>query len=290
LIGEFSFALISPGTFTMGSPIGELGAGSASELGGTEWLHTVTLTRGFLMQTTEVTQGQWKSLSGGINPSCFQSTSETGCSTSNANDSGPVEQVDWYSAVAFANALSAREGLSACYSLTGCSDAVDGWQDGQHSGCTDATFVGLSCTGYRLPTESEWEYAARAGTTTATYADNLTSTGCDDSTLLPIAWFCGNSGDRTQAVGQKTPNGWGLYDMLGNVFEWTWDWFSRYTDTDAVTDPTGPVTATPGDPYRVLRGGSFEETARSTRAARRFLQTPDFRRDTIGFRLARTLP
>ncbi|MBU6163107.1 MAG: SUMF1/EgtB/PvdO family nonheme iron enzyme, partial [Myxococcales bacterium] len=147
------FVRIDPGTFTMGSPTGELGR---DEL---ETQHTVRLTRRFLMQTTEVTQGQWTSLSGGINPSCFQSTSGTECSTSNSNDSGPVEQVDWYSAVAFANALSVREGLSACYTLTGCSDAANGWKDGAHSGCTGATFAGLSCTGYRLPTESEWEYA-----------------------------------------------------------------------------------------------------------------------------------
>ncbi|MBU6162444.1 MAG: SUMF1/EgtB/PvdO family nonheme iron enzyme, partial [Myxococcales bacterium] len=275
----FSFALINAGTFTMGSPSGELGRV------GDETQHTVTLTRRFLMQTTEVTQAQWTSLSGGVNPSCFQSTTVTECSTSNANDSGPVERVDWYSAVAFANALSVREGLSACYSLTGCSDAVDGWQDGQHSGCTGATFAGLSCTGYRLPTESEWEYAARAGTTTATYAGNLTSIVCDDRTLPPIAWFCGNSGNRTQAVAQKTPNAWGLYDMLGNVWEWTWDWYGTYPGT--VTDPTGPTSGSD----RVLRGGSWIIFgAQSARAAIRDLRTPAARGNNSGFRLARSLP
>jgi formylglycine-generating enzyme required for sulfatase activity len=262
----------------MSSPVGELGRG------GDETQHTVTLTRGFVMQTTEVTQGQWKSLSGGVNPSCYQSTSGTSCSTSNANDSGPVEQVDWYSAVAFANALSVREGLSACYTLSGCSDAANGWKDGEHSGCTGATFAGLSCTGYRLPTESEWEYAARAGTTTATYAGDLTSTGSDDLTLPPIAWFSGNSGGRTQAVAQKTPNAWGLYDMLGNVYEWTWDWYGTYPGT--VTDPTGPTSGS----GRVLRGGTWFGDATYARAASRGNFSPAGRNISFGFRLARSLP
>ena len=239
------------------------------------------------MQTTEVTQGQWKSLSGGVNPSYFQDTTcwfGTCLSYENANDSGPVEQVDWYSALAFANALSVREGLSACYTLSGCSDAGNGWKDGEHSGCTGATFAGLSCTGYRLPTESEWEYAARAGTTTATYAGNLTDDECDDRTLPPIAWFCGNAGGSTQAVAQKTPNAWGLYDMLGNVWEWTWDWYGTYPGT--VTDPTGPTSGS----FRVLRGGGWNGNAFFARAAFRYYVDPGNRYYSVGFRLARSLP
>jgi sulfatase modifying factor 1 len=272
------FVRIEPGTFTMGSLANEPGRVS------TETQHTVTLTRAFLLQATEVTQGQWKSLSGGVNPSCFQSTSGTSCSMSNANDNGPVERVDWYSALAYANALSVQQNLSACYTLSGCSDAADGWKDGDHSGCTDATFAGLSCTGYRLPTESEWEYAARAGTTTATYAGNLTGYECDDRTLLPIAWFCGNSGERTQSVAQKTPNAWGLYDMLGNVGEWTWDWHGDYPGT--VTDPTGPGTGS----GRVLRSGSWLGYANYARAANRYGRDPDQHNNFSGFRLARSLP
>ncbi len=75
--------------------------------------------------------------------------------TRNANDSGPVDRVDWYSTLAYANWLSTNQGLSACYTLTGCGDATSGWHDGAHSGCTEATFTGVSCTGYRLLTESE---------------------------------------------------------------------------------------------------------------------------------------
>ena len=275
-------AYIPAGTFTMGSPTAEVG-----RIAG-ETQHVVNLTRAFFLGSTEVTQGAWKALSGGTNPSCFQSTSGTTCTTSNANDSGPVETVDWYSAVAFANAKSAAEGLPACYTLTGCADAANGWKDGLHSGCTGATEVGPACTGYRLPTESEWEYAARAGTTTATYLGDLSGTVTDCTTaqanLDGIAWWCRISGSRTQAAAGKTANAWGLYDMLGNVWEWNSDWYGTYPGT--VTDPTGAGSAS----LRVNRGGSWLSFARFARAASRSSDTPGLRNGNLGFRLSRTAP
>jgi formylglycine-generating enzyme required for sulfatase activity len=267
-----AFVRVRAGTFTMGSPTGE--AGRLSE----ETQHMVTLTRDYLIQTTEVTQGQWVSVSGGTNPS-----SNTPC-----GNSCPVDSVDWYSAVAFTNALSVRQGLPACYTLSGCSDPPNGWQNGRHSGCTGATFVGLSCTGYRLPTESEWEYAARAGTTTATYRGNLSGSVNDCTTaqpnLDPIAWWCFNSGSRSSAAGTRTANAWGLYDILGNVFEWTGDWYGTYPGT--ATDPVGPGTGS----SRVFRGGSFLNDASYARAARRNRNAPSARDSLYGFRLARTAP
>jgi formylglycine-generating enzyme required for sulfatase activity len=263
------FVRIEPGTFVMGSPESEL------ERNSDETQHSVTLTRAFFVDRTEVTQGAWKVLSGGVNPSFFAS----------CGDSCPVEEVDWYSALGFANARSAAEGLPACYTLTGCSDPTNGWKDGEHRGCTGATFVGLDCTGYRLPTESEWEYAARAGTTTATYAGDLS--GTEDCTtaqvnLDGIAWWCLNSGYRTQAVGGKAANAWGLRDMLGNVWEWTWDGYGSYPGT--VTDPLGATTGS----VRVIRGGSWFSGAQFARSASRFYFDPVFRLCYIGLRLART--
>jgi len=125
------------------------------------------------------------------------------------------------------------------------------------------TFIGyMNARGegtYNLPTEAQWEYAARAGSTTAFYNGGITSYSdmyeCNsDGNLNAIAWYCYNSGSETHPVAQKTPNACGLYDMSGNVYEWCWDWFSRsYYDGGAMTDPTGPSSGS----YRVLRGGSW---------------------------------
>ncbi len=228
------YVRIAPGTFTMGSPSGELGQGLD------ETIHRVTLTRAFCMKATEVTQGEWQAVMGS-NPSEFKSCG-TNC---------PVEQVNWDDALGYANALSRSEGLPECYARS--------------------TFTGLDCRGYRLPTEAEWEYAARAGTTAATYG-NLDS----------VAWYDQNADGSTHPVRQKQPNASGLYDMLGNVNEWTGDWVGTYPGT--VTDPTGPTRGS----LRVLRGGSWVYSARFARAAERAYGAPRQRLSFHGFRLAKT--
>ncbi len=136
---------------------------------------------------------------------------------------------------------------------------------------------------YRLPTEAEWEYAARAGTTTDTYAGDVTERLGNDPVLNRIAWYEENSGDRTQPVGQKAPNPWGLYDMLGNVFEWVQDWYGPYPG-GAVTDPTGPGSGSD----RVYRGSSWADWAMVCRSAYRFRGSPGYPDHFLGFRLLRT--
>ena len=158
----------------------------------------------------------------------------------------------------FCNALSRRVGLEEAYVVNG----------------EDVTWKGLSCPGFRLPTEAEWEYACRAGTTGARYGN-----------LDDVAWYSSNSGSTTHPVRRKQPNAWGLYDTLGNVFEWCWDWWDTYP-SGVVTDPVGPGSGS----YRVGRGGSWSGGAQFARAAYRGRWTPGRRFVNLGFRLARSLP
>lgn len=257
---------IEPGEFLMGSPESE--AGRYSD----EVQHRVVLTRPFLLQATPVMQGQFEELMG-YNPSHFKG----------AGLRAPVETVSWYEAVTYCNALSDRAGLERAYVLS----KVKG-----KPGETDYTFEvewkGLDCPGYHLPTEAEWEYAARAGTTTATYNGDLSGDPflCMPSTVLdPIAWYCGNSGHTTHEVGTRQANAWGLYDLLGNVWEWCHDWYKDYPG-GPVTDPTGPVAGS----LRVDRGGSWNFHARFIRAAFRGGNTPGGRFDSLGFRPSRSSP
>jgi formylglycine-generating enzyme required for sulfatase activity len=193
-------------------------------------VHRVTLRQGFHLGATEVTQGQWESVMGN-NPSRFKGRDL------------PVEQVSWEDAMDFCRKVTARE---------------------RAAGRLAAGYE------YTLPTESQWEYACRAGTTGA-YAGDLDS----------MAWYDKNSGSKTHAVGGKQPNGWGLYDMHGNVWEWCSDWYGDYS-SGSVTDPRGASSGT----YRVRRGGSWILTARNCRSASRFGYDPGLRFNLLGFRLA----
>ena len=238
------FVYISPGSFMMGSAL------SPSEVvaryGGEEKYykdehpqHRVTLTKGFYMQTTEVTQGQWERVMGS-NPSRFK----------NCGSDCPVEKVSWEDCQRFVRKLNQMEG-------------------------TDK---------YRLPSEAEWEYAARAGTKTPFYTGDCLSTGQANYNGNYPGTGCskGEYRGKTTSVGSFSPNPWGLYDMHGNVWEWCQDWFGDYS-SGSVTDPEGPSSGS----YRVNRGGSWSSSARICRSAFRSRDKPGYRSSDLGFRLAR---
>ncbi|WP_233559052.1 formylglycine-generating enzyme family protein [Micromonospora radicis] len=159
-------------------------------------------------------------------------------------DRRPVESVSWWDAIRFCNALSRQSALTPAYRLDG--DRVD-WEP--------------TADGFRLPTEAEWEYACRAGTTGPRYGP-----------LDDIAWYRGNSAERSHTVGGKQPNAWGLYDMLGNVWNWCWDVY----DAEVYGS------------YRVLRGGGWFDEQWSCRASVRRRSHPTFTVDDVGFRVARS--
>jgi formylglycine-generating enzyme required for sulfatase activity len=256
------FVRVRAGSFLMGSPDDELGR--FEEEGP---VHRVTLSRALWFGQTEVTQAQWRAVMG------------TAPSTYPADD-GPVESVSWFDALAYANARSEAEGLAGCYNLQGC-----GGTPGTDFTCALPIALDLDCQGYRLPTEAEWEYAARAATTTALYSGPITAIDCTlDPNLDAIGWYCGNEQFRPHPGGQKTANAWGLHDTSGNVFEWVWDWHDRGWYEDAgERDPVGPGRGT----RRVVRGGSWNFFARSSRSAYRTSFSPNTRNGFTGIRLVR---
>ena len=260
------FVSIKAGSFVMGSTDQEQARYT------NERVHKVTLTRSFEISAHEVTQAQFEALMG-YNPSHFGECAKC-----------PVESVSWHEVLAYTNALSTKAGLTACYSCAGAKAEVK---------CeVAAAFQGAKiydCPGYRLPTDAEWEYAYRAGTTTPYYngdSDPDTRVSClkADPVAGAIGWYCNNANKRTHEVGQKKPNAWGLYDMAGNVWEWCHDEYLAVLDKDQV-DPWG----IPNSPMRVVRGGAWRYPSRGMRAACRAWYKPYYRGDRHGFRPARTL-
>jgi formylglycine-generating enzyme required for sulfatase activity len=202
----------------------------------------------------------------------------------------PVQSVTWLEAVTYANALSTREGLEPCYRLRDCrgrpgvSCPANGAACDSGYTCGTVEFTGLECTGYRLPTEAEWELAARAGTSDANYAGGVGMVDCTLSANLDgIAWYCGNANGHIQPVGLKRANAFGLYDMIGNVFEHVFDAYAPYPAGRAV-NPLVDVGA-----RRILRGGGYGDFGQHERAAIRLGLDRGFRDARGGLRLVRSL-
>jgi len=237
---------IQAGSFFMGSPKNEKGRFTNEDP-----QHLVTL-KGFFMSECQVTQGMYEAVMGN-NPSEHKNPV--------AGESGtpgklPVECVSWYDAIVFCNKLSVMDGLTPVYRIHVFNNSTDpaDWGPIPESDTDpnivlwDSVEMVSGSNGYRLPTEAQWEYACRAGTDTLWYNGN------DQTNVGDIAWFRDNSGLITHKVGLKTPNMWGLYDMVGNVREWCWDWYDEfYYDYSAAFEPTGPVTGY----SRIMRGGYY---------------------------------
>jgi formylglycine-generating enzyme required for sulfatase activity len=225
---------VEPGTFTMGSPTSEAGRSS------NEAEHSVTLTNGFYLGKYEVTQAQYKAVM----------TGNSGVSATPSQFSGddrPVENVSWDDVQVFLTRLNAAE--QAAGRLPAGSE-------------------------YVLPTESEWEYACRAGTTTA-YSWGIDIVGSN-------ANYSSSGISQTRDVGQYAANTWGFFDMHGNVYEWTADWYQIAYPGGTVTDPTGPASGS----TRVHRGGAWYDAGASLRSARRLFGPPGVRNNSLGFRLS----
>ena len=231
-------------------PAGSFSMGCFSEgddcLPDAQNIHNVKLTQPFALMKTEVTQALYESVMG-ENPS------------SRKGGNRPVERVNWYEAVQFANQLSDLEGRDRCYEIDG----------------EDVQWTKRDCKGWRLPTEAEWEYAARGG-------ENYKYSGSDNAE--EVAWYSENTIPQTHNVGQLKVNGFGLYDMSGNVGEWVWDRhgaYSKFSQTDPLGHPSGSK--------RVVRGGSCFNEIRDLRVSNRRYHDPKVHSSTVGFRLARTL-
>ena len=241
-LAQTAFVPVKAGTFNMGSPLSE------KDRYHDETQHQVTLTKDFEIGSTEATQLQWVVVMGS-NPSSFKK--ESHCPESYMEINGvslcsdfPVEGVSWNDVKEYISAYNKR--------------AKDNFT-------------------YRLPTEAEWEFAARAGTST-TY-----SFGNSSSELTDYAWFSENSGEQTRAVATKEPNPLGIYDVHGNVLEWVEDWYGKYPNR-SVTDPTGSKSGS----NRVMRGSSWYNIAHYLRSANRKYDKPSLHWTDVGFRLVRT--
>lgn len=230
---------IERGSFLMGSPWWEPGRLSH------EKRHRVTLSP-FRMSHTTITRAQYREVMN------LDEAPRPG------SDDHPVTEVNWFKAIEFCNRLSEREGLPPCYRIDGKDVS---WVEG--------------AGGYRLPTEAEWEYAARAGSGGRWPFWRWQ--------LKRFAWYSGNSGGQSHPVATRRPNPWGLFDMHGNVWEWCWDGFADYP-AEHVTDPRGPAAPSA---RRVLRGGSAWGGPGGLRSAYRVGVEPEGRDQRFGFRCVR---
>ena len=278
-------ALIPAGTFLMGSSAADVRAALQADAKFEEEYekdeqpqHTVKISRSYYMGVYEVTQGEYETVMG-TNRSAFSTTGERKSTVSGLDTTKfPVERVSWFDAIEFCNKLSAQDGLQAYYTLSNV--------ERRSSWIKSAAVSTTGGNGYRLPTEAEWEYACRAGSTTLWHTGNTLASLNEASWWGANAIPAGNSEKRTNRVGQKTKNAFGLYDMHGNVHEWCFDVYDEAAfGKRSGTTPDPSVTS--GSEDRVMRGGSWHSDARYTRSALRYRNSPENRDYYVGFRMVR---
>ncbi|HSC88701.1 MAG TPA: SUMF1/EgtB/PvdO family nonheme iron enzyme [Polyangiaceae bacterium] len=275
---------LPPSCFVMGSPETEWRHGLY-----TEDLTAVTLTHSIEVQQKEFTRAEWETIVGAAPPP--DACEDVDCAVICDQPNCPVANVSWWDALHVANLLSAQNGHSPCYQPVGCTGSL-----GVDLDCTGVAAPNASvyeCEGYRLPTRAEAEYAARAGTISTFYSGDIVAQ--EDATLClldpaleTIAWYCNNSGGRAHLGGELEPNGFGLYDTIGNINEWTNE-DQSYSSSPGGSDPRGAV----GDfshPARLVVGGQYTRKAYLCRPASLLsIPAPD-RGPALGLRLVRTLP
>lgn len=238
---------IPSGTFNLGSPRDEF-----ARYDDEGPIEKVEISRPFWMSKYTITQKQWIDV-------FSQWPGSEPIEAYGKGDNHPAYYISWLDALEYCNLLSQLQGLQPAYIL---EDNGFRWEQEND--------------GYRLPTEAEWEYAAKAKTRTPYYW------GFEPNPLY--AWMRDNSHDKTQPVGKKLPNAFGLHDMSGNVWEWCWNWYGPYSPTDLV-DPLGPDSGL----YCVFRGGSWFSGWPFCRTSLRLSFTPDYRWSLLGFRIVRTI-
>jgi len=259
-IYNYYFVYVQGSTFQMGST-----SGDSDE----QPVHSVTLSS-FYIGKYEVTQGEWQAVIGS-NPA----------SGYGVGANYPVYDVNWYGVLVYCNKRSIQEGLTPCYAKGGDTNP-NNW--GTIPTSSNSEWSAITCNwsanGYRLPSEAEWEFAARGGNQSQGY------TYSGSNAIDNVAWNYSNSDNSTHTVGTKAPNELGIYDMSGNVWEWCWDWYGSYTSS-AQTNPHGAMYGS----RRVGRGGSWHYGDSYCRVAYRVSYGyPDISGSLIGFRLSRTIP